>query len=268
MAEAARPAPAGIHLNPLKLEEVQRRTQMILRNGPMPEVVFVCHQNEGLLGLPYAAGKPPALLLFSTWHGARDYARVLYPGANPVATSIEMLPQLAPLDGTAGFDTFTLNRCPRCNLMVLASIQILHSKAQLASLMAADQATRWVQGEILAHSVMASLSRGEVKQARTHLEDFRDHVDCGNPYVHQMLGVIAASEEDREAEKAVAERLKEFGAPFDSADGLSPETVATAMVALLASLGVPMQADEARPAVEDTPRRGWLFRLWNRLQRH
>jgi hypothetical protein len=85
---------------------------------------------------------------------------------------------------------------------------------------------------------MAHLSVRSHAAARSDLEYVRDHFDCGVPYLHQMIGLIALIQGDEPAIAAAMERLKEFGPEWETAIDSSPEVMSKAMVGTIAHFRV------------------------------
>jgi hypothetical protein len=70
------------------------------------------------------------------------------------------------------------------------------------------------------------------------LEYVRDHFDCGVPYLHQMIGLLAGVQHDELAKATAMERLKEFGPQFEGPLDFSPKLMATATVGLMGNFGM------------------------------
>ena len=112
------------------------------------------------------------------------------------------------------------------------------SKQDFVKLWAIHRATRLVLGETRIRSALNHLTLQSYTAARADLEYARDHFDCGIPYLHQVIGLIAGIQHDEAAQAAAAERLKEFGAQFEVPLDCTPDLLATAMVGLLANFGI------------------------------
>jgi hypothetical protein len=229
---------AAISVDPAKVEEVQRRTKQMLESGAAPEVLFLGQTGNSSLMFQHGPGKKPAMLLFTTQYAAQDYIRTTGAGTHVGLFKVDALPELARHWNSLGCDSFILNRCPRCTLCLVGSTDIFSSKEHFRACWAADRATRSVQGEILVRSAMQHMKEKQLAQVRANLEHIRDHLDCGIPYVHQMIGLIAGVHQDAAAKAAAVERLKEFGPQFDGKTDMSPEAFASATVGLLLNFGI------------------------------
>ena len=89
---------------------------------------------------------------------------------------------------------------------------------------------------------MNHLSAGSHAAARSDLEYVRDHFDCGVPYLHQMIGLIAGLQHDEVARSNAMERLKEFGPEFKSPLEFSTELLVTATLGMMANFGIAVGA--------------------------
>jgi len=89
---------------------------------------------------------------------------------------------------------------------------------------------------------MTHMAAGSHAAARSDLEYVRDHFDCGVPYLHQMIGLLAGMQQDELAKAAAMERLKEFGPQFEGPLDFSPELMATATVGLMTNFGIALRA--------------------------
>ncbi len=93
-------------------------------------------------------------------------------------------------------------------------------------------------GELRIRSAMDHFSAGSHSAARSDLEYVRDHFDCGVPYLHQMIGLIADLQQDKAAKAASVARLKEFGPEFDSPLDFSPRLWSIVTLGLAVNFGI------------------------------
>jgi hypothetical protein len=239
---ATTPVPTS-NLDPAKLAEVTRRAQEILKAGIAPERLFLCQQGGGTIFVRSPENQP-MLPLFTSAYAARDYMRVTGAGTGVGTVKLENLPQLAHYQEN-GAETFTLNRCPRCRVCLASPIEVLKSREGFLASWAVDRATKSLHGEILVRTVMKYLSAHSPAQARAALEQIRDHINCGVPYVHQMIGFIAGMQGDEPAKRDAAERLKEFiESGFTGTVDFSIEALAQATVGLMINFDIPMTAPQ------------------------
>ncbi|HXB74497.1 MAG TPA: hypothetical protein VNY05_40050 [Candidatus Acidoferrales bacterium] len=238
-------------------EEIKRRTAQILATGPGPELVIVAGEPGGVLTFKHAPNKGPAILLFSTPYAARDYIRAV--GAKAAVRQMKTagLPGAARNWISRGMNGFVLNRCPRCSPCLLGDLRDLSTSHSYFQVWAVDQAIRSCKGEIQVRKILAHYETGSLAQARANLELIRDHIDCGIPYVYQLIAYIAGTQQDTAAKSAACERLKEFGPQFEwspaydrhDSEGRRAGILASATAGLLGSFGMlPSYILENQPA--------------------
>jgi hypothetical protein len=112
------------------------------------------------------------------------------------------------------------------------------TKEDFAKIWAHHRAARLVMGELQIRSAINRSAAGSFAEARNDLEYVRDHLDCGIPYLHQMIGLLAGLQGDEQVKAASLERLKEFGPQFAGSLDFSPELMSTAMAGLMANFGI------------------------------
>ncbi len=206
--------------------------------------MFVCkvsnQPSNGLLLLGPSGERAAVMLLFTNPHAALDYMRATRIAGAVGQIKIEDLPKAAQTWLSSGVKTAILDRCPRCPQSVSFSLEQMAQwkKEDFAKIWAMHRATRLVLGETRIRSAMKHLSAGSYADARTDLEYVRDHFDCGVPYLHQMIGLVAGMQEDATAKDASSERLKEFGPQFAGPLEFSTDLLATAMVGLTTHFGI------------------------------
>lgn len=228
------------NVDPAKLEAVRHRAQDLLDSGRIPEWLFVCQIANGLLVLQASGEHGPVMLLFSSSFAAADYLRATDTRATVGQLKVEELPKLAQSWLSRGIQVAALDRCPRCPsfpAVALASMAKWTSK-DFAQIWAHHRATRVVMSELRIRSAINHSAAGSHAEARNDLEYVRDHFDCGVPYLHQMIGLLAGMQGDEEVKAASLERLKEFGPQFAGPLDFSPELLATSMVGLMANFGI------------------------------
>ena len=127
------------------------------------------------------------------------------------------------------------------------------TREDFAKTWALFRATRQVLGEIRCRSAMSRLSTGSFAEARADLEYIRDHFDCSIPYLHQMIGMIAGTQNDHTAKAAAMERLKEFGPEFQAPLDFSPQLMATATVGMMLNFGIAPAGVKATHGNSESP---------------
>jgi hypothetical protein len=238
----ATPAPQSVPLpnvDPARLEAVQRKAKEILDSGRIPESLSICGVSNGLLMVRYAPDQKPVMLLFSSPFAASDYLRATHTAGTVRQIKVEALPELAQSWLSSGAQAAVLDRCPRCPQpfpMIGLAGMAKWTKEDFVKVWAHFRAARLVLSEIRIRSAMNHLAARSHPAARSDLEYVRDHFDCGVPYLHQMIGLLA--QQDEPAKANAMERLKEFGPQFAGPLDFSPKLLATAMVGLMANFGI------------------------------
>jgi len=247
-AAAPQPEPASAtmqpipipHIDPSKLASIQRMARDILHARRIPEWLFVCQVNKNLLMVNPGDDQGLVMLLFSNPSAAADYLRATGVSGTVGQIRTDTLPQLMQHWLAAGVRAAAFDRCPRCPELV--SVEMAKAaqwtKQDFATIWAHHHATRLVCGESRIRAAMDHIHTRDLAAARTNLEYVRDHFECGIPYLHQMIGLIAGMQGDDAANAAATERLKEFGSPFDGPLEFSVELLSTAMMGLLMNFGI------------------------------
>jgi hypothetical protein len=248
------PAPS-----PEATKEVSRRTDLILKSGRAPEWIFICvvQSGGGIITFRPGAGKKPVMLLFTTPHAAWDYIRATKTAAEVRQLKFDALPEVAKGWIAAGVESFVMNRCPRCSVMNLFSIQELTENDRLLRVWALLAAVRSYQGELKVREFFTQNQSASFPRARAALECIRDRIDCSVPYLHELIAYYARMDQDEEGKAAAVERLKEFGPQFadweskwDASSGASSPWVralAEAMVGLPKAFGIEFSARSEAP---------------------
>jgi hypothetical protein len=118
-----------------------------------------------------------------------------------------------------GIDSFVLDFCPRCgNGLAIPIKEEELTEQQLLSLWAVRMTSRNYQAQKLIRAYLdTSSDNGQAtgrKEKRKLLEELRDHVDCGVPYVHWLIAIEAGIDRDEEVRQESIRRLEEFGQYF------------------------------------------------------
>ena len=213
------PAPevalSGCQTFALSEDEIVRRSELLRKAGHRPKLFFFGANAEGVLTTAGSPQTGPALPLFTTPYAARDYIRTFKRDMEVHEIAVENLVAQSQKWSEVGVKHFILNPCPRCDSWLLCSASVLPDSEKFLKIWAIEQAARWCRGEIGVLQMQAHLLNSATAEARTAVENIRDHIDCGIPYVHQMVAVLSAGLNDGDAELAACERLKEFGPEFE-----------------------------------------------------
>jgi len=120
-------------------------------------------------------------------------------------------PERKTSEGSGVAFDLALNCCPRCPTVLatpLNAVADMHTFVMVWGLRRAAQ-LYFRQREV--HQFLAA---GETSARRNTLELIRDHIDCGIPYLYELLAFFAGSEGDETAKNAALEQLKKFGPQF------------------------------------------------------
>jgi hypothetical protein len=194
-------------------EEGRRRAELLLQSGPFPEWLFVCATEEGTLTLNQTPGQPSLVLIFSTPFFAQDYLRATKVDARVRQFQRSSLPEMARKWIVGGSTKFVLDRCPRCRVMNALSLDAVQNDKTFLQVWATFRAAKMVQGGRKFREAMPLIGTARAR-ARALFEEIRDHIDCGCPYVHEMIASLALMDGEEAARNEAVERLKEFGPQF------------------------------------------------------
>jgi hypothetical protein len=193
--------------------ELRRRAELIQLSRKPDWLFSIAKRTER--SLQWCTFRQPpsvsSVLLFTSQPAAKDYIRHTKVDYQSVAMKVEDVPRNAANWSSAGLTGFALNRCPRCNFIQTVGIQTLQDSRSLHTAWSLALAMQHWRAQKL---VQLYLKDMETPKARAHLEFLRDHVDCGNPYVHQLIALKARMENDKSATEHSLERLGEFGSEF------------------------------------------------------
>jgi hypothetical protein len=227
-------------IDPVILEAVSYKAKEILDSGRMPEWLFVGRSATGLLTLQATRDQGPVMLLFSSPFAASDYLRAIGILGKTVQFKVETLPERVQSWLSAGVQTAALDRCPRCPELLSIDLASMAKWTQVdfAKNWAHLRATRLVGGEIRIRSAINHYTAGSHAAARNDLEYIRDHFDCGIPYLHQMIALLAEMQGDGPGKAASLDRLKEFGPDFEGPLDFSQERLVAALAGLMVNFGI------------------------------
>jgi hypothetical protein len=241
-AEPAANCITSVQADPAKVAEMERRAVELLKTGWAPRSVFVCQAKVGQVVFRYDQGKRAAMLMFSTPYFAADYIRVTGLAATVGEVKVEALHRVAETWISSGVAGFFLNRSPRCQhprqSLITTKVLLAQEQAAFHKVWAIDRSTRTYLGGNLVRAACAHLQAHFPADARRLLEEVRDHIDCGVPYLHQILALVYEMLGDQAAKSAAAARLAEFGPQFERQVEFSANLVATASVGLMMTFGL------------------------------
>ena len=231
-------------------QAVQFVTEMsrVLAAGPKPEWLFFCRLQSGdLMFQPDAQNKVG--LLFTSPFAATDYVAATKQVAQLRQVKFEDVATLSSNWLAAGASGLALNRCPRCPVILFAPLRRLADTQAFATFWAVRRATQLYFAQRLVNQFLADR---EIASKRIALQMIRDHVDCGIPYLYELLASFARMEGDEAGKNAAVQQLNQFGPPFlnwearwdaSSIDAWAP-AMAEALFGLCQSVGIQFKTPE------------------------
>jgi hypothetical protein len=260
----ARPAPSAMPPNPLSLsglseerlavlrskpaqDELQRRAKLLRESQRVPKFVFfLIEPQSGMLILLNQKTKR-TVLLFSSPFLAHDYLEFSKMNVGVAGVPMESFAATARKWQSSGVDSFAVDRCPRCQVgVVLNPVQGVITWEQFLVTWSFERAIKNWRAEALIRKFLAVKGENMHAEKRATLEMLRDHVDCGVPYVHWLIALIAGIQNDEAGRLEATMRLERFGPNFkNKTSTLNKENAAewgnlwgSAMVGLLATYGM------------------------------
>jgi hypothetical protein len=193
------------------VNEVLRRQANLIKERQFPALLFACLSDGGVVLLPGENRK--TILLFTSRHAAQDYIRVFGLNATVGALKLTHLSEEGKRWVAAGVEAFTLNRCPRCNVLVSGGAATLLDQEEFGNFWAISRATQLYCGEIKVREYIGQRNT-DPGPAQSTLEYIRDHIDCSIPYLHELIAFTGRLNGDEMARATSVERLTEFGPEF------------------------------------------------------
>jgi|HubBroStandDraft_6_1064221.scaffolds.fasta_scaffold22631_1 hypothetical protein len=230
-------------------KDFRRRSDEWMQSGQRPHVVLylVLPQQGHTLTVSTKDGKKTILPLFGSAWIAKAYLTAKGLQAVIAACRLDALADQAEKWVGTGVNCYALNPCFRCGNSTLYPIAELQSEEQFLQTWGLDAITRRLFAEIIVRNCQNQFGSNP-KLVRDSLERVRDHLDCGMPYLHWVIAVLAGMAGDMQANAAAIQRLEEFGPDFagklkgNSFDFKEPgsqvATMPEAMTGLLASYGI------------------------------
>jgi hypothetical protein len=230
-------------------KDFRRRSEEWMKSGQWPQVVpyLVFPQQGHTLTVSTNDGKKTIVPIFgSTWI-AKAYLAAKGIQAVIAACRLYALADQAEKWIAAGINCYALNPCFRCGSSILYPVAELQSEEQFLQTWSFDAITRRLFAEIIVRQCQNQFASNP-KGVRDSLERVRDHLDCGMPYLHWGIALLAGMAGDMQANAVAIQRLEEFGPDFvgklkgDSfhfgEPGSQMATMPEAMMGLLASYGI------------------------------
>lgn len=193
---------------------VQFVTEMAVKlaAGPKPEWLYVCGQDEGFFMFKANAEDKPVVLLFMTPFAALDYIVTTKANAQVRQIKFDSVPDRAKKWIELGIPGgVALNRCPRCPIFLSIPLPALTKMETLLQVWATRRATQLYFGQ---RTVREFLGNQDSAARIVALEQIRDHIDCGIPYVYELLGFLGRLQGNASVQSAALEQLQKFGPPF------------------------------------------------------
>ena len=221
-AESTPPPVGEVELpepSPEIADALAKEARAMVEAGHRPEQVFVLQSSDGtgLISAPLENAGTLHALFFSTPAFAAEYSRALHLNASVGSIRTIDLPQLA--EGLKQMAGFSLNRCPRCSILNLFSLEALKNPEQFDLIWALDASVKRWNMNRLARGLPLEIQEHPELAASTFLT-IRDHVDPGVPIVHFVLALLSAARfpgTTPELGATSKQRLVELGRPDLSA---------------------------------------------------
>jgi hypothetical protein len=230
-------------------KNIRRRTDEWIESGQKPQVFFylVFPQQGHTFTFTTKDGKRTILPLFASRWIAQSYLTGRGLQAVIAACRLGGLADQADKWIAAGINWYALNPCFRCGNTTPYPIAELQSEEQFLQTWNLDAVTRRLFAEIIVRTCQAQFASNP-KGVRDSLERVRDHLDCGVPYLHWVIAILAGMGDDMVVKLAAVQRLEEFGPDFagklngtsydPKVPGANIATMPEAMMGLLASYGI------------------------------
>lgn len=149
--------------------------------------------------LPDDGGR--CLPVFSAPVRAGDYVRTLLPSGLSVrylsSSPLELIRMLRDVE-TAGIETLTLDRCPRCSIFNGIATASMKTPEDLVAIWCISKATELARCNLYHAFALQAARAGEIETAREVAFETIGHVTPEDPRLHLLLGQIAVRLRDRE----------------------------------------------------------------------
>lgn len=184
-------------------DHIEQELREPARRPALDEPLFIelaSVSKGGLLTLEMPDDGGRCLPVFSTPIRAADYIQTQL-GHGPSlqylsSTPLELTEMLRDLRH-AGVETFTLDRCPRCEIFVATSSDGVKTADVLLELMAIFQATQFARASLYLDYAIGLARSEQFAEARDVAIETVGHVTMEDPRVHLLLGQLGVALKDR-----------------------------------------------------------------------
>lgn len=140
------------------------------------------------------------LPVFSNPLRAGDYVQTLLPAGSTVqylcSSPLELIEMLRDLEA-AGVEAFTLDRCPRCEIVTIISSDSAKTADDLLTLWAVFKATELARADLYFAFALDLARAGQLEVARGVALETIGHVTLEDPRPHLLLGQLGVGLKDR-----------------------------------------------------------------------
>ena len=178
-------------------EEIDLRAKLILDAGQVPDLLYVCGDKNKYVAVEHPQAKSSRT---AALHHAAMRPGIIC-GLCTSRTMWDMCHSMRCRTSdkgsiNSGIQAFALNRCFRCGVTAPLRMQVLLEREAFRTLWARDRAARWYRGEHKFSEFIEYQKRGDARARRT-LEYIRDHIDCGTPYLYELIAFRPVSRETK-----------------------------------------------------------------------
>ena len=156
--------------------------------------------DQGLVTFILPQDEKMCLLVFSTPCRAADYARMQLPDGGRVkylqSSPLQLIGLLGDLKRN-GIDSIALDRCPRCDVFTIMSIDPEKGADTLLQVWAIHKATEVLRANLYFAHALKSARMGRLEVARDVALEGVGHVTMEDPRLHFLLGQVALRLGDR-----------------------------------------------------------------------
>jgi hypothetical protein len=155
---------------------------------------------SGLVTFVLPSGNQQCLLVFSTPFRAADYMRVQLasgPRAQYLVSSPLQLAKLLADLREVGVESLALDRCPRCPVFSVVSLQPSVDADRLLYIWAVHKASEMMRADLYLSYALGAARVGKLETARDVALQAIGHVTLEDPRLHFLLGQVALGLGDR-----------------------------------------------------------------------
>lgn len=213
---------------PPGLEEQERNAAFLARRDALEKELLergkrpaddVPLFNELLVGegavpsIPTPGGGGQCLPIFSSPFRAADYARIFFASARRVrylsSSPVQLLGMLRDLKSN-GFDSFAIDRCPRCSVFTALDSDSMKSAADIVTVWGLWKATELARADLYLEYALEAARSGRLEESRNVALECVGHVSLEDPRSHLLLGKIGVALGDQTLLREAAEFLRFF----------------------------------------------------------